>query len=128
MEFKNFITECKKRWKWFVTATVTTLLLAILFLLMVAPQYERSATILIKDENGSGGLLSSMASGMGMLAGMAGLHISSNVNNEMEIMSAPAMMMEVIKTAVFVPNFVSKTPSSQLPKQAKMERPNSTAL
>ncbi len=96
MEFKNFITECKKRWKWFVTATVTTLLLAILFLLMVAPQYERSATILIKDENGSGGLLSSMASGMGMLAGMAGLHISSNVNNEMEIMSAPAMMMEVI--------------------------------
>ena len=96
MEFKNFITECKKRWKWFVTTTVTTLLLAILFLLMFAPQYERSATIQVKDENGTGGLLSSMTAGMGMLAGMAGINISSNVNNEMEIISSAGMTMKVV--------------------------------
>ena len=49
-----------------------------------------------KDENGGGGLLSSMAANMGMLAGLAGINITSNVNNEMEIMSSPAMMMEVV--------------------------------
>ena len=92
----EFWQTCKRKWKWFVSTTISALLLAILFILMVAPQYERSATILIKDENGAGGLLSSMASGMGMLAGMAGIHISSNVNNEMEIISAPAIMMEVV--------------------------------
>lgn len=92
----EFWQTCKRKWKWFVSTILATLLLAILFILMVAPQYERSATILIKDENGAGGLLSSMASGMGMLAGMAGIHISSNVNNEMEIISAPAIMMEVV--------------------------------
>ena len=69
---------------------------AILFLLMATPKYERSATVLIKDENGSGGLLSSMAANMGMLAGMAGLNITSNVNNEMQIFSSPALMMEVV--------------------------------
>lgn len=69
---------------------------AILFLLMAAPKYERSATVLIKDENGSGGLLSSMAANMGMLAGMAGLNITSNVNNEMQIFSSPALMLEVV--------------------------------
>ena len=69
---------------------------AILFLLMATPKYERSATVLIKDENGSGGLLSSMAANMGMLAGMAGLNITSNVNNEMQIFSSPALMLEVV--------------------------------
>lgn len=69
---------------------------AILFLLMAAPKYERSASVLIKDENGSGGLLSSMAANMGMLAGMAGLNITSNVNNEMQIFASPALMQEVV--------------------------------
>ena len=70
-------------------------LIAIMFLLMVAPKYERTASILIKDEN-SGGMLSSMAANMGMLAGISGLNIASNVDNEMEIIGSPAMMDKVI--------------------------------
>ena len=70
-------------------------LIAIMFLLMVAPKYERTASILIKDEN-SGGMLSSMAANMGMLAGISGLNIASNVDNEMEIICSPAMMDKVI--------------------------------
>ena len=92
----QYLKTCRKAWKWFVISTSATVLFAILFLLITPPQYERSATLLVKDENGTGGLLSSMASGMGMLAGMAGINISSNVNNEMEIMSSPAIMMEVV--------------------------------
>ena len=63
---------------------------------MVAPKFERTASVLIKDENGSGGLLSSMMSNMGMLAGMAGLNITSNVENEMQIFSSPFLMQEVV--------------------------------
>ena len=96
MDLKTYINECKKHWRWFAATLATTLVAAILFLLMFAPRYERSATVLIKDENGGGGLLSSMTANMGMLAGMAGINIASNVSNEMEIMSSPALLMEVI--------------------------------
>lgn len=96
MDFKTYINECKKHWRWFAATLTTAIIAAILLLLMCPPQYERNATVLVKDENGGGGLLSSMASNMGMLAGLAGINITSNVNNEMEIMSSPALMMEVV--------------------------------
>ena len=53
-----------------MVSVATTLVIAILFLLVYAPRYERTATILIKDENGGGGLLSSIAANMGMLSGL----------------------------------------------------------
>ena len=81
-----------------MVSVATTLVIAILFLLVYAPRYERTATILIKDENGGGGLLSSIAANMGMLSGlgMGLLNISSNVSNEMEIIGSPAMVMKVV--------------------------------
>ena len=96
MDLQQYINECKKYWRWFAATLTTALIAAILFLLMVVPQYERSATVLVKDENGGNGLLSSMSASMGMLAGIAGINIASNVNNEMEIMSAPSLMMDVV--------------------------------
>ena len=96
MDLQQYINECKKHWRWFASTLTTALIAAILFLLMFAPRYERSATVLIKDENGGGGLLSSMAANMGTLAGLAGINIASNVSNEIEIMSSPALLMDVI--------------------------------
>ena len=93
---KDFIKICISKWRWFAASTGTMLVLAIMFLLVVPPKYERQATILIKDETSGGGLLSSMMGNMGMLAGMAGLNISSNVLNEMEIIKSPGMLSKVI--------------------------------
>ena len=93
---KSFVSECRQHWPWFVGSACLALLLAIAFLLVTMPKYERNAAVLIKDENSAGGMLSSMVSNMGMLAGMAGINISSNVNNEMQIFSSPALMMEVV--------------------------------
>ena len=90
----DFWKACKRKWKWFVCSIVCCCLLALLFILMVNPKYERSASVLIKDESSSGGMLSSLVSNMGMLSSMAGINISSNVNNEMEIFRSPALMEE----------------------------------
>lgn len=92
----DFIRICIRKWRWFAVSVATMLVLGILFLLVMPPRYERTATIMVKDESGSGGLLSSMVANMGMLAGMAGLNIASNVNNEMEILASPALMMQVV--------------------------------
>ena len=95
---KTFLRTCIEKWRWFAVSVITTLVIGILFLLIYAPRYERTATILIKDENGGGGLLSSIAANMGMLSGlgMGMLNISSNVSNEMEIISSPATVMKVV--------------------------------
>lgn len=93
---KDFINICIRKWRWFVASVVTLLVLAIMFLLVVPPKYERQATVLIKDETSGGGLLSSMMGNMGMLAGMAGINIQSNVLNEMEIIKSPGMLSKVI--------------------------------
>lgn len=95
-DFKTFIHTCRRQWKRFVCSICCCVAAAIIYLLMAVPQYERSASLLIKDESGTGGILSSMSANMGMLAGLAGLNIASNVNNEMAILSSPALMQEVV--------------------------------
>ena len=92
----TYLKDCIRQWKWFAGTICICVALAILFLLIAVPKYERSASVLVKDENGGGGLLSSMTSNMGMLAGMAGLNITSNVENEMQIFSSPFLMQEVV--------------------------------
>ena len=93
----DFWRACKRKWKWFVGCVVSCCALALLFILVATPQYERYAALIIKDESSGGNLLSAMSSSMGMLAGMAGLNITSNVNNELEVFRSPATMMEVVK-------------------------------
>ena len=96
-DLKSFLHTSRSHWRWYAASVVICLAVAILFLLRAVPQYERSASILVKDENGGGGLLSSMVSNMGMIAGMAGLNIASNVNNEMGILSSPYLMKKVVE-------------------------------
>ena len=93
---KSFLRACIEKWRWFAVSIATTLVIGIAFLLVYAPRYERTATILIKDENGGSGLLSSIAANMGFLAGLGGLGISTNVLNEMEIISSPGMIDKVV--------------------------------
>lgn len=93
----DFIKICINKWRWFVASVVSALVLAIFFLLWATPKYERTAFVLIRDEAGGVGILSSAMGNMGMLAGMAGLNIASDVNNEMAIFSSPSMIMKVMK-------------------------------
>ena len=93
---RDFIKICLKKWRWFVASVVSALVLAIVFLLWTTPKYERTASVLIRDEAGGVGILSSAMGNMGMLAGMAGLNIASDVNNEMAIFSSPSMMKKVM--------------------------------
>lgn len=93
---KDFIQICIKRWRWFAASVAFFLIAAILFLLMAVPRYERTASVMIKDQANGGGMLSTMMGNMGMLAGLAGINVSSNVLNEIEILNSPATIDKVI--------------------------------
>ena len=94
---QDFIQICIKKWRWFAASVVSMLMIAILFLLAAVPRYQRTASVMVKDQTGGSNLLSAMTGNMGMLAGLAGMSISSNVLNEIEIFNAPATIDKVIE-------------------------------
>ena len=49
-------------WKWYILSVIVCLGLAFLYLCCVNPIYERQASVLIKDEKGSGGSIGGAAS------------------------------------------------------------------
>ena len=85
---------CLARWKWFVLSLVITLGVAAVYLLSTPNVYQRTASLLIKDESKSNSInndVESMFSDMG-LGG-----IKSNVNNELIAIQSPAVLLEVGK-------------------------------
>ena len=85
---------CLARWKWFVLSLVITLGVAAVYLLSTPNVYQRTASLLIKDESKSSSInndVESMFSDMG-LGG-----IKSNVNNELIAIQSPAVLLEVGK-------------------------------
>ena len=85
---------CLARWKWFVLSLVITLGVAAVYLLSTPNVYQRTASLLIKDDSKSSSInnnVESMFSDMG-LGG-----IKSNVNNELIAIQSPAVLLEVGK-------------------------------
>lgn len=82
------------KWRWFVLSVVLCIGLAGIYLLRTTPVYERSETILIKEDKGSGSAFSSVASSFDNL----GLFNSNvNVNNEIAAVTSPATIIETVK-------------------------------
>ena len=85
----------RKNWKWFALSVFCTTALAVLYLITKQPVYQRSAEVLIKEENGGmpsiGGELGAMAADLGLFSS------SSSVNNEMFAMKSPYVMDEVVR-------------------------------
>lgn len=92
----NFTRCCLSHWRWFAASFALTTLAAVVFLLTAHPLYRRTTHLMVKDEQSPSGLLSS-AMGMGFFANM-GLNLSSNVDNELEVLFSPSLMMDVVKT------------------------------
>ena len=92
-QFDNYL----KHWIWFVISILICTTIALLYLRYTVPQYQASATILVKDEK-KGSLESELSafSDLGLTKG-----IKSNVDNEIEIIKS----FSIIKSAVKKLNF-----------------------
>ena len=93
LNIKDFAYLCVAKWYWFAAAIVVAVCVAVAYLLFTPPVYTRSASILIKeDDQGSiGGGASDLLGDFDLFSTKA------NVNNEMQSIGSPAVMLDVVR-------------------------------
>ena len=84
---------CLNKWYWFVISLAVTVGVAVVYLLTTPPVYTRSASLLIKED--------SKGNSLGDVAGLMGdfdlFQTNTNVNNEIQSLQSPAVMLDVVK-------------------------------
>lgn len=101
---KDFLAQCLDQWKWFLISVIIFCCLGAIFILRQQPVFSRSMAVLIKDQDGGGGMseISSAFSSLGFGGG------NTNVNNELISLTSPAVMSEVIKRLGLQYNYDAK--------------------
>lgn len=84
---------CVSKWYWFVISLAVTISVAVIYLLTTPPVYTRSASLLIKEESKG----NSISDAAGVLGDIDLFQTSTNVNNEMQSLQSPAVMLDVVK-------------------------------
>ncbi len=82
-----------KHWRWIVVSVAVALCIGALSILCTTPTYQKTTQLLIKSEDrkGQSGSLSDDLANLGIIGNM------SNINNEIQTISAPVLMEEVVK-------------------------------
>lgn len=84
---------CLGKWYWFVISLAVTIGVAIIYLLTTPPVYTRLASLLIKEDSKG----NSISDAAGVLSDIDLFQTSTNVNNEMQSLQSPAVMLDVVK-------------------------------
>lgn len=90
---RDLLWMCLSRWYWFVISLAVCCGLAVWYILKTPPVYERSASLLIKDDRlggTAGGDVGASFTGMGFL------QANTNVLNELASIQSPTVMREVV--------------------------------
>lgn len=90
---KEFSGLCISKWKWISASVILFTLIGVFYAFKQPNQYERTASLLIKDQN-TGSSMNNVAdafSSMGLVSS------NTNVNNELIAFTSPAVMYEVVK-------------------------------
>lgn len=91
VSFRELFDKVLRNWYWFVISTAICLCAGVLYLLSTAPVYHREATVLIKDARRGGA-----ASELSAFADIAGISTRRSVDNELYVLQARRLMVEVV--------------------------------
>ena len=94
LRLQDLLYLCLAKWYWFILSLVVTLCVATYYNLTTPNVYQRSASMMIKDESKSQGISSDVASTFSDL-GLG--NAKSNVNNELIAIQSPAVLLEAGK-------------------------------
>ena len=83
-------------WKWFIVSALVCLALSRLYLATQPNIYQRSAVLLVKDDNSGNGSTRS-ARGTDALMQLNGVMMGTNVKNEVYVLQSHQLMMDVVR-------------------------------
>ena len=102
---RKFFEACRIHWIWFALSLVACLSVAVLYILTRQPVYERSEQILIKDQDGGGGIGDNISSAF---ASMGFMSSNTSVYNELISLTSPAVMGEVVERLHLDMNYTTR--------------------
>lgn len=94
IRFQDLLYLCLAQWRWFILSLVVTCGIATFYNLTTPNVYQRTASLMIKDESKAQGIGSDVAS---MFSDMGMGNMKSNVNNELIAIQSPAVLLETGK-------------------------------
>lgn len=103
IDWRDMFYLCLRKWSWFAISLVVALLGATYFYLCTTPIYDRFATIMIKDDQGS-----PSANSVERQLTQLGIAQGANVSNEIIALQSPALIFEVVKRLQLNVNYVVK--------------------
>lgn len=101
---KHYLQACGHRWKWFAVSVIIIVGLAYLYVIRKQPVYEREMSVLVKDQNGGGG----MADIAGAFSSLGLVSTNTNVANELIALLSPAVMAEVVERLQLDVNYLER--------------------
>lgn len=105
LRIKDLIGLSITKWYWFVFTLVVALGIATYYILKVVPVYQRSASLLIKDDKKNDNTITTNSNpfiNMGIFSN------NTNVYNEIYSIKSPALMLEVVKRLHLDINYYSE--------------------
>lgn len=94
IRLQDLLFLCLAQWRWFLLSLVVTCGIATYYNLTTPNVYQRTASLMIKDESKAQGIGSDVAS---MFSDMGMGNMKSNVNNELIAIQSPAVLLETGK-------------------------------
>lgn len=83
-------------WPWFIVSIVGCLLLAFIYLRYQAPVYNISASVLIKEQDARSKAMMGTNGALGALQDIGGFSMTSNFDNEIEILKSRTLIRKVV--------------------------------
>lgn len=94
IRLQDLLYLCLAQWRWFILSLVVTCGIATFYNLTTPNVYQRTASLMIKDESKAQGIGSDVAS---MFSDMGMGNMKSNVYNELIAIQSPAVLLETGK-------------------------------
>ena len=104
VSFREVFDKSVGNWFWFVISVLLFLGVGAFYLLSTSPVYHREATVLIKDARRG-----SAASELSAFADIAGISTRRSVDNELYVLQARRLMMEVVDRLNLTVNYQIKS-------------------
>lgn len=92
---------CIANWKWFLLSIVITLSLGMVKINKTVPTFSRTTSILIRDDQSG----NSFVNGMDMFSDKEFLKTKINIKNEIQIITSPVIIDEVVRRGGFNMNY-----------------------